>query len=195
MLESSRVSVKLFAYLCLLYAVGIHLVQAGTTRVGNIDKQLQAADLVVYGYFSEVRSEWRGKKIFTLGTFSVVEVIKGEPQNLVNVEYLGGTAVHPRLKTPVTMRSSEGVSFRQDDEAVLLLERGSDRQFHIIGLSHGKLQVYTDPADGVKYLKGLQRIHGQQSAGSNQVTIDSKPMSLQEFGEYVRGILKSGGSN
>ena len=179
------------AWICLLTALLLNPVEAGTTRFGGIDTLLQKADLVVHGVFSEVRSEWRGKKIYTVGRFSVTQMIKGEPRGEVEVEYLGGTAFHPRLKTPVSMRSSEGVSFEQNDEAVLLLQTDAEGRLRIFGLSQGIIRIYPDPETGSKMLQGFRKIEVDEAAAGSPATVGSKPMSLDEFGAYARSLLQT----
>lgn len=166
--------------------------QAGNTRDRGFEALLNSADLVVYGHFSSVTSEWRGNKIFTLGVFHIDRVYKGEHQNSVIVEYLGGTAIHPRLGAPVTMNSSESVSFKQGEEAILLLQHKSNDVYQIIGLNRGKIPVVTQ-ADGSKQLQGFSRIQAQGSQDDASRTIDGRPMTLNEFAGYAASFIRGEG--
>lgn len=183
-----------FFSVLLLWCLSATSALAGSTRDLGMQALLNKADLVAYGRFSTVDSEWRGNKIFTIGTFDIARVFKGSPQDSVVIEYLGGTAVHPRLGAPVTMRSSEGISFSRDEEAVLLLRRNNDGIYQIIGLNRGKIPVIT-AADGEKQLQNMRRIQPSRSAGDNAVTIGSKPMNLDEFAVYASSLIRTGSDN
>ncbi len=184
---------RLFIYVLtgLLGVAGSAQLYAGSLRENGLQSLLNTADLVVYGRFTSVTSEWRGNKIFTRGAFNIERVFKGEAVSSITIEYMGGTAVHPRLGSPVTMRSSEGISFVEGEEAVLLLNRVNDDLYQIIGMNRGKISVVTS-ADGAKQLQGLRRIRSSSGQDNSSLTVDSVPMNLDDFAAYCSSLLQTG---
>lgn len=169
--------------------------QAASGRDDSLEKLLARAELVVHGQFINVSSSWQGKKIVTQGSFQITHLVKGQRQGVINVEYMGGTAMHPLLQVPVTMKASDSVSFSQGEEAVLVLRLAHDDRYQIIGMSRGKIPVQSD-ANGDKYVVGFSRIQGVTSAANGQqTTISGEAMTLDEFIAFARSLLARKGNN
>lgn len=163
--------------------------QAATGRDSSLEKLLARAELVVHGRFTGVSSSWRGKKIITLGNFQIEHIIKGDRQGVITVEYMGGTAMHPVLQAPVTMKASDSVSFAENEEAILILRLAHDDVYQIIGMSRGKIPVQDD-ANGVKHVAGFSRIHGSAAtANGQQTTVSAEAMTLDEFIAFAQSLL------
>ena len=167
---------------------------AGTSLNRGFDKLLLSSDQVVYGQFTETQSVWKGNKIITLGHFEVEEVIKGSQQTFVEVEMMGGTALHPRLKVPVTMKASDGVNFAAGERAVLLLRNTSGKTYQIVGMNSGKMLVLDDPATGEKLVSGMKKIKASKpDANSGTTTVAAATMTLSEFIEFSRSLMAKHG--
>jgi len=181
--------------LSILVFLPMTVAQAASGRDGNLEKLLARAELVVHGHFIDVSSGWQGKKIITRGSFQIEHLVKGQQQGVINVEYMGGTAMHPRLQVPVTMKASDSVSFSQGEEAVLMLRLAHDDRYQIIGMSRGKIPVQSD-ANGDKYVVGFSRIQGATSAANGQqTTISGEAMTLDEFIAFAQSLLARKGNN
>ena len=89
----------------------------------TLDQLVDYADEVVIGEVTQNRSAWQGKKIFTTSTIRVDEALKGDPEAVVEVVQLGGTAVHPVLGKPMRMDVSGFASFRIGERVLLFLQR------------------------------------------------------------------------
>jgi len=169
-------------------------VTAGTTLDNGFDKLLVNSDLVVYGQFTKTQSVWRGNKIFTVGTFQVEQMIKGQQLASVDVEMIGGTAMHPRLNAPVTMKASDGVGFESGERAVLLLRKLQGKTYQISGMSRGKIAVYDDPDTGEIKVSGLRKIQASTSTNNgSETTLSGEAMSLAEFIKFSQGVIERQG--
>ena len=164
---------------------------AGTAIDKGLEKLIIESDLVVYGRFVTLRSYWKGKKIFTSGQFEVEVPVKGIQSSSIEVNVLGGTAIHPRLKFPVTMKTSDGINLTKGESVILILRKASDSTYKISGMNRGKITVYEDPVSGIKHLQGMKKIHVSELKNSaGQTTVTSKPMTLMEFISYAETIVK-----
>jgi hypothetical protein len=157
---------------------------AATSQKTNLSKIINTADLIVHGVFSSVNSEWVGNKIITKGIFDISQSLKGIEGNSIIIKNYGGTAQHPALKVPVTMKISNGVVFSAGDERVLMLKRLSDKSYQIMG-GEGNISILKD-SDGKKGVAGMRKIHSIKDAVAKNVTISSELMTIDEFYLYIK---------
>jgi len=161
---------------------------AATGKKSNLVDIIKASDLIVEGVFTGVDTNWRNNKIFTTGVFKIKSTLKGFDMASVLVEYPGGTAMHSLLKTPVTVKVTNEAEFKTGEELVLILKKISDNKYRII-TPRGKLVISLNKKKQEKIVSGVKKIHGESGDGTNHVVMSSEPMSIDEFTQYVSGLL------
>lgn len=168
---------------------------AATNQIGGFEKLVKQAEVIVVGEYTDVSSAWDKKKIYTTAIFQVEKVVKGKAENNVKIKVLGGTALHPRLKTPVSMNVSNGVNFTQGHHAVVFLKKNMDSSYHIVGMSNGNVPVLIDE-NSMKYMGGgLSKIASKQDSNTAETKIYQEKMSLDHFVGYIESLLRSTGEN
>ena len=126
---------------------------AATSKDNDFNKLVSKAGLIVFGKCTVVTTEWRKNKIYSIAIIRVNEVVKGSASSEIQIEYMGGTAVHPKLNAPIEMKVSNGISFTEGDEAVLMLRKLQNNRFQVTGSSRGKISVATDMESGEKIIQ------------------------------------------
>lgn len=179
---------------CVFIGLQVFSAQAysATSKYNNFNQLLSKADLIVFGKCIDVTSEWRKKKIYSIATIQVDEVVKGSASSEIQIEYMGGTALHPKLNTPIKMNVSNGIDFSAGDEAVLILRRLPSNRFQVAGSSRGKIAVVTDAASGEKMIQsGARKIQSKPSAKGDSTVLSGKQMNLQEFLDYLGSQMRT----
>ncbi len=153
----------------------------------GIDKLVAQADVIVIGEYIDVSSDWDKKKIYTSATFKTGRIIKGEASDTIIIKVLGGTAMHPRLNTPITMNISNGVSFTKGKKALVFLKKNNNT-FQIVGMSKGNISIISDDS-GQEYMGGgIKKIAAHTE---NEATvIRSKKMRVDEFTAYIENLVE-----
>jgi hypothetical protein len=109
----------------------------------------QRAESVVAGKVTETRSRWTSdhEAIYTEVTIVVDRVLSGAVKvgERVTVRREGGTV------DGIGMKVYGAPSFKKDEDVVVFLERRGQARY-VVGMSQGKLQLYTDKA-GVRRLR------------------------------------------
>ena len=147
----------IFSILLCMYAGSLN---AGTSKKTDLTQIIKSSDLIAQGVFSSVIAKWKGKKIMTESVFEINKIIKGTVFSSVVVESMGGTAMHPRLNTPVTMKVTNGTKFKEGDEAILFLRKISDKHYQVTGKAQGVIPIETNPQTGKKIAGiGIKKIH------------------------------------
>lgn len=178
---------------CLVISVQVLLsaAYAATHRDNNFNQLIARADVIVFGKCISLTSEWRKKKIYSNAAIQVESVIKGDAPSVIQVEYMGGTAMHPTLNVPVVMNVSSGIDFKEGNESVLILKQLANNRFQVAGAARGKIPVVTDRASGEKIIQsGMKKIQSKPSNNGNSIVLSSKQMSLQEFMEFLQSRLR-----
>lgn len=186
---TTRNCITAFLFICLqLMCFQTH----ATMGINNdFNKLISQADAVVVGKCTNVSSEWRNKKIFSKASIQIDTTIKGDLPAEISVEYMGGTAIHPVLKTPVAMKVSNGIEFSKNDEAVLLLKISTNNSYRVIGAERGKVVVINDADTGEKVIQsGARKIEAKISAEDNSTVLSSRKMKLQEFIDFIHSRIK-----
>ncbi len=173
---------------CVLLGMQIFLsdVYAASNKDDDFNKLISRADVIVFGKCTSVTSQWRKKKIYSAATIQIENVIKGDPTPVIQVEYMGGTAMHPKLNSPVTMSVSNAVSFEIGDEAVLMLKKLTNNSFQVIGAERGKINVLTDETGEKIIQSGARKILSKPSVNGDSAVVSGKAMSLAEFKDFIQ---------
>jgi len=160
---------------------------AATSEHSGIDKLVAQADVIAVGEYSDISSGWDKKKIYTSASFKVDRMIKGDAGKILTIKVLGGTAIHPRLNTPITMNVSNGVSFVKGKKSLVFLKKNNN-SFQIVGMSKGNISIVTDDS-GLEYMGGgIKKIDAHESEAGT--VISSKKMSLDEFIAYITSLIQ-----
>ena len=129
----------------------------GATTLKRLTNQdlTEKAQLIVVGRAVETKSVWVDRRLVTLVTVSVGEVLKGDWHATVTVVLPGG--VDANRKFPLAMIVPGAPQIHAQEEVFLFLTRanqsatGEAESYTIVGLSQGKLSIVTD-ASGNKML-------------------------------------------
>ena len=162
----------------------------GTQQKQDFSRLVEMADAIVVGTCVKVESHWRKNKIYTSATLEVSDSVEGNTPSIIQVEYLGGTALHPKLNAPVSMKVSNGVSFAEGEHNVLFLKQDASGNYRLIGKNQGKIVIDTDQNSGHQYIhSGVKKIRAEKSENNSPV-IAAERMPLSDFLSYIRSILQ-----
>jgi hypothetical protein len=125
------------------------LLLAGTSRATQLVPLTEAdlvaqSSLIVIGRCTEVRSAWEGRRLMTLATVAVREVLKGERHPQVTVVIPGGVDAERSVAavvagTPQLAPAEEVVLF-------LTARPGERDRYTVTGWAQGKLAIAKDAA-------------------------------------------------
>ena len=167
---------------------------AGSMISSDLDELLQLADTVVLGKVVSSSGYWKGEKIFTRSIIAVEQTLKGTVRDQLEINTLGGTAMHPRLGFPVSLAASTGVSLTPGETFVLLLrDRGQDG-FQVVGMAQGKFPVTTDPQSGRRMIVvGPKKLDVKRSQPGLEKSLDIgvQQMQLEEFITFLQKQMKT----
>lgn len=108
----------------------------------------EQSSLIVIGQCTEVRSVWMGRRLMTLATIAVREVLKGERHAKVTVVIPGGMDV----QRPIPVAAVVGGTPRlvPAEEVVLFLSARPDEgdSYTVTGWAQGKFSILKDAAGG-----------------------------------------------
>lgn len=160
----------------------------GATTLKRLTNQdlTEQAQLIVVGRAVATQSAWVDRRLVTLATVSVGEVLKGDWHATVTVVLPGG--VDANRKFPLAMIVPGAPQMHAQEEVFLFLRRanqhatGDAESYTIVGFSQGKLSILTD-ASGNKMLA-----HRQVSAGTAGL------VPLAQFKQEISGLLAGGGA-
>lgn len=159
---------------------------ASTKEHLGIEKLVSQADVIAIGQYKNVSSDWQNKKVYTSATFEVSNVIKGESLKTVIIKVQGGTAVHPRLNSPITMKVQNGAEFSEGEKAIVFLKKNKDT-FQIVGMSKGSITILIDD-EGKEYVSdGVKKISSRIDEG--HTIVDSNIMYVDEFVQFLEGLV------
>ena len=108
------------------------------------DELIERSSLIVIGQCTEARSAWVGRRLVTLATIAVHEVLKGEPHTQITVVIPGG--IDTQREFPVAAVVAGAPQISPTEEVVLFLTRtqGEPDSYAITGLAQGKFSVVQD---------------------------------------------------
>ncbi len=168
------------------------------------------ADHVVVGRCVSEASRWHGDKIVTDITLEISQTLKGNASPELVITALGGTAMHPRLKTPVTMNVPGGVSFDVGEEVLVFSKTSASGLNQLVGLTQGKFLIDTDALTGEKVIPVGQKVLTDEASPTDELDALISPsaelseaetkvrlrqMRLDELIMQIRSALSLTGSN
>ncbi|MGI0117180.1 hypothetical protein ACQ96U_10280 [Zooshikella sp. RANM57] len=110
----------------------------------SLNELIERANYIVYAKCDKVESFWRNNKVFTGYGFSLIDSIKNDVQ-YINIETIGGTALHPLLKTKISTNVPGSVNFKLSDKVILFLNKNEENgQLNVVGGSQGVFRVKVD---------------------------------------------------
>jgi hypothetical protein len=137
----------------------------GATTVRRLTNQdlTEKAQLIVVGRAVATRSAWVGRRLVTLASVAVGEVLKGDRHATVTVVLSGGVDAQRRF--PLAMMVPGAPQIHAQEDVFLFLKRAHQHatdaaeSYTIVGFSQGKLSIVTE-ASGNKMLAHRQGIAG-----------------------------------
>jgi|SRR5438094_3062109 len=167
----------------------------------TFEEMTDRADLVFVGNVVSSRAEWRAigtnQVIFTMVEFETQDVLKGNAERTVRLQFLGGTVGNVKLEVAEVPRFNSG-------DRVLLFVQGNRVQFcPLVGVFHGKFGVRKDERTGRdiilqhdgKPLRDVAEIGSGEAAEfrpkqtSPSIPADREPMSADDFKQRIRAHL------
>ncbi len=177
-------------WVLLLSVLLVGVVNAASNQKTGFEKLIAQADVIVVGVYTDISSAWDKKKIYTTATFKVEDVVKGDASSIVKIKVLGGTALHPRLNTPISMNVSSAAKFTVGSNAVVFLKNNNNDTYQVVGMSKGNVPVITDKA-GNRYMGGgIKKIAASQNQSTGSTVIHQEKMTLEQFVAYIGSFLQ-----
>src|SRR5262245_31128580 len=134
-------------------AIGVILLLGGATWATQLVPLSEAelaerSSLIVIGQCTEVRSAWMGRRLMTLATIAVREVLKGEPHTQITVEIPGG--IDAQRPIPIAAVVAGTPQLAPAEEAVLFLSARPDEpdRYTVTGWEQGKVLILKDAKGG-----------------------------------------------
>lgn len=153
---------------------------ATTVMEMDLPALVTAADRIVVARCVDVRSKWVGGKIYSDVDIAVEQDLIGSAASNYTVTSLGGTAMHPSLKVPVTMTVSGGLQFSVDEEMLLFTKQDRLGRHQVVGLSQGKFSVATDRNSGRKFIPlGDKKLETVPTHSGRAVSVKGKSLPQQ----------------
>jgi hypothetical protein len=105
---------------------------------------IERSSLIVIGQCTATSSAWIGRRLMTLATIAVYEVLKGEPLTEVTVVLPGG--MDAQRKTPVATIVPGAPQLAPTEEVVLFLSSRQDEpnSYTVVSWARGKFTIMTD---------------------------------------------------
>jgi hypothetical protein len=114
------------------------------THLTNKDLTIDA-DLIVVGECVDTAGIWMDRKLYTLATILVSDVMKGDASPVVTVALPGGVDVNRKIPVAMTYPGAPHVAPRE--EVLLFLTHGDDEvagTYAVMGVSQGKFSIVQD---------------------------------------------------
>lgn len=161
--------------------------QAASVRQVTMDEMLRQSQFVFEGKVTALQSKEDGtKRIHTLVTFAVQEIIKGEySKGTITLSFLGGTAGE------VTMAVSDMVFPRVGEHGIYFVESLDRLQVHpFYGWSQGHFLVRPDASGTDRVMTNSEQpvIEVSSDMATEQMSADQEPTTTLSQG-VAHGIL------
>jgi hypothetical protein len=122
---------------------------ADSSQELSLSDLTRIADRIDVARCEEMTGHWQGKNIVTDNKLLVLQNIKGAPHGqYFTLTTLGGTAAHPKLKTPVKMLVPGGAQLNLNEEFLLFSKQMPDGQYQLVAFSQGLFIVELDANTG-----------------------------------------------
>lgn len=185
-----------------LLALSVVVTSATTVIPPMFEELTDRAELVFVGKVASVRGEWRNvgvdRAIFTMVEFETEEILKGDADRNVTLQFLGGTV------DDVTMEVTGVPSFTNGDRVVLFVEKNGVQFSPLVGVFHGKFGLRKDKTTGgqIVVMHDGQPLRDVAEIGTGEgaefapkraavsIPENTPPMSLDAFRAKVREHLE-----
>ena len=175
--------------------------KATTVIPPTFEEMADRAELVFVGKAIASRAEWRtvgaNRVIFTLVEFETQEVLKGNTNKSVTLQFLGGTVGEATLEVAGVPKFNAG------DRVLLFVEGNGLQVCPLVGVFHGKFGVRKDEKTGRdilvmhdgKPLRDVGEIGNGEGAefgpkrAKLSIPVDRAPMFADDFKSKVREHL------
>jgi hypothetical protein len=189
------------AALCAIACLSLANARATTVIPPTFEEMVDRADIIFSGKVVSSRSEWRSvganRVIFTLVEFETQEVLKGNADSKLTLQFLGGTLGN------VTLEVAEVPRFNTGDRVLLFVEGNGTQFCPLVGVFHGKFGLRFDKKAGrdivLKHDGNPLRDVGEIGNGEGadfapkraKVSIpqNTEPMLVDDFKQRVRTHL------
>lgn len=177
---------------CLVVLVSLCLAPIGRSQESrnmSVDELTAAADTVVIGRVTDIRSLWSDPRhLVTVSTIAVSEVLKGDAAAEIRVVVPGG--IDANRKFPVAMTYPGAPQFGSNEQVFLFLTSDPDAPgaLAVTGWSEGKYSIVTDE-------KGATFVSHDRIQTVNVTTANGLPRgtrqltSLSEFRNDVQALI------
>jgi len=135
----------------LWHVIGLILLLSRAARATQLvplsEAQLiEQSSLIVVGQCTEAKGTWMGRRLMTVATIAVDEVLKGEPHSQVTVVIPGG--IDAQRPIPVAAVAAGTPQLAPSEEVVLFLSASRDlpNAYTVTGVAQGKVSVLKDAA-------------------------------------------------
>lgn len=161
------------------------------TKILTHKELTSEAGTIVIGRCTDIKSEWRDRRLYTVATVTIDETLKGKDAGTVRVLIPGGTDLN--RKVPVTMAVEGAPNMSINEDMLLFLGQTPVRanEYYIVGLAQGKFTIHQEspkagaPASGV--------MAGKTPATTGQeVSKRVDGASLAQFRKEIMGYLSEG---
>lgn len=150
---------------------------------------VKRADVVAIGRCESCVPSWNHakKRIYTTITIKVSEYLKGSLGPKFYIRQIGGRIGTKEMRVP-------GMPlFRPGAEFVIFLAKADDGSYHVVGLSQGLFEVFTDTIIGQKVVR-KRRFDGLKMLGAADGSVKKEtnvwPMTLETFKSKVKEQLR-----
>ena len=131
------------------------------------------------------RFEQRGAKrlIVTDVTFRTEEVLKGRPEALKTLTFIGGHVGELRMHVPGSP------TFMVGDRDVIFVQRGRPALMPIVGMFHGRFRVVTGPGGAGAFVANNSRqpiATAGEYARPSRALAAARPLALSDFLRTIR---------
>jgi len=172
--------------------IGLTVLLGGASRATQLvplsDVELiERSSLIVIGQCTDVRSAWMGRRLMTLATIAVREVLKGEPHTQVVVEIPGG--IDAQRPIPVAAVVAGTPQLAPSEEVVLFLTARPDEtdRYTVTGWEQGKVSILSDPKGGQVVALDHRRPPPASTSGP---TPPWRPAGALPLARFRAGILQ-----
>lgn len=159
----------------------------------NFKKLVSLSDNIAIGTCISVNSDWVGNKIITMAEVSVEQTIKGNAaEQVLTLKAYGGSAVHPVLKTRMTMQIEGGVTFKPQQKMVLFSALDSNGDRRVVGMAQGYFPVNVTE-DGIEIVP-LAEKKTIVKAVESELVISAETVELAEFVGLIKEQVGKNGN-
>jgi hypothetical protein len=161
----------------------------GTTLARMDLRQLaQSAQIIIRARCESSQARLDGGNIWTIYDFTVLETLKGAPQQSLSVRLPGGRVGHIETKVDGAPK------FRADEEVVLFVEKTSVGGYSITSWAQGTFRVRRGPAGESRLTQDTSHFGVFDPATRSFAPAGVRDISLVEFRKQLTEALRADSS-